>query len=94
MLNVQILGRPEVGKSCFIAGLAWLAGYPNGTFTIHPNDEATKQRFAELREQLENGRWPGKTSRTTTFSFTIAKPNGTPLEITIEDCAGKILSMR
>lgn len=89
MLKVHILGRPEVGKTCFIAGLAWTAAYPTGSCTIHPLDEETKKRFAALRESLEKGEWPQKTFHSESYTFSIVKQSSPPIEVSLEDYAGE-----
>lgn len=88
LVRVQMLGGSGVGKTCFLAGLALLNEQSDGHTFVLPVGSRTTAIFDQLRETLEGGQWPCKTSIVDKLTFSIQ--NGCHrVDVALADFAGE-----
>ncbi len=87
-VRIQMLGESGVGKTCFLAGLALLNEQTDGHSFVLPTDDLTKAVFNKLRDTLNQGHWPAKTSIVDELSFAVVRGKGR-VDVELSDFAGE-----
>ncbi|MDR0336956.1 MAG: hypothetical protein LBI18_07690 [Planctomycetaceae bacterium] len=91
IFRVSLLGAEGTGKSCFLAGLAFLGFDPlQASFKIYPQNTETARYLNSLDRAFQNGLFPPPTSITSLLNFHLQLPhNRTVMNILTVDYPGE-----
>ncbi|MDR0611532.1 MAG: hypothetical protein LBG58_15600 [Planctomycetaceae bacterium] len=91
IFRVSLLGAEGTGKSCFLAGLAFLGFDPHqALLKIYPQDSETARYLNSLDRAFQNGLFPPPTNITSVLNFNLHLPRSrTVMNILTVDYPGE-----
>ncbi|MDR1923239.1 MAG: hypothetical protein LBQ66_02600 [Planctomycetaceae bacterium] len=91
IFRVSLLGAEGTGKSCFLAGLAFIGLDPlQPSLKLYPKDAETAQYLNTLDRAFQNGQFPPPTSITSLLNFNLQLPRSqTVINILTVDYPGE-----
>ncbi|MDR2439363.1 MAG: hypothetical protein LBE12_08350 [Planctomycetaceae bacterium] len=90
IFRVSLIGAEGTGKSCFLAGLAFLGLDPlQALLQIDPQDSETEHYLNSLNRAFQNGDFPPPTNITSILNFNLQLPRSPVMNIQTIDYPGE-----
>ncbi|MDR2439365.1 MAG: hypothetical protein LBE12_08360 [Planctomycetaceae bacterium] len=90
IFRVSLLGAEGTGKSCFLAGLAFLGLDPlQALLQIDPQDSETEHYLNSLNRAFQNGDFPPPTNITSILNFNLQLPRSPVMNVQTIDYPGE-----